>query len=103
MVHWPMPKTMDEYEFGTNATGGIGLGGDYKEYHILNGQTSDEELQVWTWGSSYGTQYREVAGGGDARRQAWSFGGTRTANMPCDRFCQPIQAAMARPPEPGIG
>jgi hypothetical protein len=75
--NWPIPKTMDEYEFG----GGAGLGGNYKEYRFLNGQSSDEELQVWTWGSSYGTQYREVSGGGDARRQAWSFGGNRTAAM----------------------
>ncbi len=83
---WPIPKTMDEYEFGTNATGGVGLGGTYKEYRSLtateSGTTVDEELQVWTWGSSYGTQYREISGGGDARRQAWSFGGTRTTNMP---------------------
>lgn len=83
---WPIPKTMEEYEFGTNATGGTGLGGAYKEYRSLtateSGTTVDEELQVWTWGSSYGTQYREVAGGGDARRQAWSFGGTRTTAMP---------------------
>jgi hypothetical protein len=79
---WPVPKIMDEYEFGTNATGGVGLGADYKEYRVLNAG-SDEELQVWNWGASYGTQYREVAGsGGDARRQAWSFGGTRTTNMP---------------------
>lgn len=83
---WPVPKTMDEYIFGTNATGGTGLGGNYKEYRSLtandSGTTVDEELQVWTWGSSYGTQYREVSGGGDARRQAWSFGGTRTTAMP---------------------
>ncbi|MEQ1522559.1 MAG: hypothetical protein ABL936_14915, partial [Aestuariivirga sp.] len=67
---WPIPKTMDEYEFGTAATGGAGLGGAYKEYRSLtateSGTTVDEELQVWTWGSSYGTQYREVSGGGDA-------------------------------------
>jgi transferrin binding protein len=85
--NWPKPKTMDEYEYGTNSTGGVGLGGDYKEYRALtaneSGTTVDEELQVWTWGHSYGTQYREVVdGGGDARRQAWSFGGTRTAVMP---------------------
>lgn len=84
--NWPIPKTMDEYVPGTNATGGVGLGGTYKEYRSLTadeeGTTVDEELQVWTWGHSYGTQYREIAGGGDARRQAWSFGGTRTAAMP---------------------
>jgi hypothetical protein len=85
--NWPIPKTMDEYVFGTNSTGGVGLGGAYKEYRSLtadeNGTTVDEELQVWTWGHSYGTQYRDVVdGGGDARRQAWSFGGNRTAAMP---------------------
>ena len=84
--NWPIPKTMDEYQYGTDATGGVGLGGAYKEYRSLTatetGTTVDEELQVWTWNHSYGTQYREIAGGGDARRQAWSFGGTRTAVMP---------------------
>jgi hypothetical protein len=49
---------------------------------VDGGKVIDEELQVWTWGNSYGTQYREIAGGGDARRQAWSFGGTKTAAMP---------------------
>lgn len=84
--NWPIPKTMDEYQYGTDATGGAGLGGTCKEYRSLTatdtGTTVDEELQVWTWDYSYGTQYREVAGGGDARRQAWSFGGTKTAAMP---------------------
>lgn len=75
---WPIPKVMDENEFGTNASLGEGLGGTYKEYNILNDASSDEVLQVWTWGDSYATQYREEAGGGNARRQAWSFGGTRT-------------------------
>ena len=76
---WPVPKTMEEYLPGS---GGTGLGGNYREYRFLNAGNSDEELQVWTWGSSYGAQYREVSSGDDARRQAWSFGGTRTANMP---------------------
>jgi hypothetical protein len=84
--NWPIPKTMDEYEFGTNASAGSGLGGAYKEYRSIDvdatGTTRDEDLQIWTWGNSYATQYREEGGGGDARRQAWSFGGTRTANMP---------------------
>jgi hypothetical protein len=88
--NWPIPKTMNEYEFGTAASGGVGLGGAYKEYRILSatdsGTTVDEELQVWTWGSSYGTQYREEDGSGDARRQAWSFGGTRTPAMPGGGF-----------------
>lgn len=83
-ANWPIPKTMDEYTFGTGA--GVGLGGTYKEYRSLTANSTgtlvDEELQVWSWGNSYGTQYRDVAGGGDARRQAWSFGGNRTAAMP---------------------
>jgi hypothetical protein len=74
---WPVPKTMPEHEVAA----GSGLGGNYREYHFVNTGV-DEELQVWTWGSSYGTQYRDVNGGGEARRQAWSFGGTRTPNMP---------------------
>lgn len=80
--NWPIPKVMEEDVFGTNASGGVGLGGTYKEYRYLSadasGTLTDEELQVWDWGSSYGTQYRDIAGAGDARRQAWSFGGTAT-------------------------
>jgi hypothetical protein len=86
---WPIPKTMDEYPAGTAATAGLGLGGAYKEYRALSydaaGTLNDEELQVWHWGNSYATQYRDVtAGGGDARHQAWSFGGSATpvASMP---------------------
>ena len=77
---------MDEYVFGTNATGGTGLGGTYKEYRSLSPSSSgtlvDEELQIWHWGNSYATQYRDVNGAGDAAHQAWSFGGTATAAMP---------------------
>ena len=84
--NWPIPKIMDEYEYGTNASGGVGLGGTYKEYRSIDvdatGATRDEDLQVWSWTNSYATQYREEGGGGDARRQAWSFGGTRTPSMP---------------------
>ncbi len=82
---WPVPKTMDEYVIGTNRTGGVALGGTYKEYRKISPAGADEELQVWHWGNSYGTQYRDVTGsGGEARHQAWSFGGTATpiANMP---------------------
>lgn len=81
---WPTSKTMDEYTFGTNASAGVGLGGTYKEYRALNtssaGTATDEELQVWNWNYSYGTQYRDAGGGGEAIHQAWSFGGTRTAS-----------------------
>lgn len=80
---WPVAKTMDEYAFGTNASLGAGLGGTYKEYRMMStssaGTAADEELQVWNWKYSYGTQYRNVASGGEAVDQAWSFGGTKTA------------------------
>ena len=79
---WPIPKTMNEYVFGTGA--GVGLGGTYKEYRAISndpaGNLNDEELQVWKWTNSYATQYRDAtSGGGEARHQAWSFGGTATA------------------------
>jgi hypothetical protein len=81
---WPIAKKMDEYTTGTNASGGVGLGGTYKEYRALSassaGTAVDEELQVWKWQYSYGTQYRDVTAGGEATHQAWSFGGTKTAS-----------------------
>lgn len=82
--NWPKSKAMNEYVFGTTAAGGVGLGGAYKEYRIvqagdLGQNTVDEELQVWTWGNSIAAQYRDMTGGGgEARNQAWSFGGTKT-------------------------
>jgi hypothetical protein len=91
---WPKPKTMEEYLAGGVATNQPGLGGSdlnayYKEYRSLTtegtGTTVDEELQVWNWQYSYGTQYRDMSGnGGEAKHQAWSFGGTKTdvAAMP---------------------
>ena len=88
---WGVPRTMDEYIPGTiragvNGTGGVGLGNSvYHEYHTLKpGNVAvDEELQVWQWGNSYATQYRDVSNGsGQARRQAWSFGGTAATAMP---------------------
>lgn len=69
---WPESLTMTEYDFGTAASGGLGLGGDYKEYRELT-DTTDEELQVWTWRHSAGIQYRDVPAGGEALHQAWSF------------------------------
>jgi C-lobe and N-lobe beta barrels of Tf-binding protein B len=83
---WPIPKTMNEYVAGTLARGNRGPGGlagaTYKEYRVAD-LTNDEELQVWHWTNSYVTQYRDVtAGGGEARHQAWSFGGNATAAMP---------------------
>jgi hypothetical protein len=78
---WPKTKPLDEFAPGTAA--GVGLGGTYNEYRAYNkspgGVGVDEELQVWNWGDSYGTQYRDVtAGGRDATHQAWSFGGNYT-------------------------
>jgi hypothetical protein len=85
---WPIAKTMNEFVSGTNASNGLGfggstLGGTYKEYRAYTkdktGKGVDEELQVWSFGNSYATQYRDVTdGGGPAVRQAWSFGGTKT-------------------------
>ncbi len=94
---WPVAKNMKEYTPGTcydlatgitllgciqaGGVGGVGLGGTYKEYRAYSSALGqDEELQVWNWKYSYGTQYRDVASGGaDAVHQAWSAGGTKTA------------------------
>ena len=83
---WPTTKVMNEYAAGTAK--GSGIGGTYKEYHLITkdaglASTQDEELQVWKWnagtGSSYATQYRDVTTGGNpATHQAWSFGGNYT-------------------------
>jgi hypothetical protein len=94
---WPIAKSMDEYLPGTcedravgvtmagciaaGGVGGVGLGGTYKEYRAFDSaKGQDEELQVWNWNYSYGTQYRNMStSGGEANQQAWSAGGTRTA------------------------
>jgi hypothetical protein len=91
-ANWPQPKYMREYVAGSTANDPFiapdNLGGTYKEYRALtyntSGGSADEVLQVWTWGNSYATQYRNLAEGGEASQQAWSFGGTRTsqASMP---------------------
>jgi C-lobe and N-lobe beta barrels of Tf-binding protein B len=82
---WPIPKTMAEYVAGTVAKGDHGpgglLGATYHEYRDID-FTHDEELQVWHWTDSYVTQYRDLAAGGEAAHQAWSFGGNATATMP---------------------
>lgn len=85
--NWPTPVQMTEYPTGTGApdpTGGNngGAGGNYREYRVYSevvGQERDESLQVWAWGNSYATQYRNTPSGGEATHQAWSFGGNRTA------------------------
>ena len=89
---WPKAKAMEEYVPGTVATNpdvSIGsLGGTYTEYRALSynadNSSADEELQVWNWGESYGTQYRDITAGGEAGHQAWTFGGNKTlvADMP---------------------
>ncbi len=89
---WPVPKYMKEYAAGSTYDDPFivpdHLGGTYKEYRALSynedGTSADEVLQVWTFGSSYATQYRDLADGGEAAHQAWSFGGTKTtaASMP---------------------
>ena len=89
---WPQAKLMKEFVAGTSAVDpdvAIGsLGGSYNEYRALSynadGSSADEVLQVWNWGESYGTQYRDITGGGEAGHQAWTFGGNKTprADMP---------------------
>jgi hypothetical protein len=110
---WPTPKSMLWYRFGsqnyiktartvavldpsapdTETAGSIGLaGGVYNEYRALSNVDAtpfDESLQVWTWGKSYGIQYRDVtAGGGSAAHQAWTYGAnsgqskTNAADLP---------------------
>jgi hypothetical protein len=84
---WPIAKTMDEYMAGStaypnpNGLEGSVLGGTYNEYRSYSrtagGTAVDEELQVWSFGNSYATQYRDVTTG-TAAHQAWSFGGTKT-------------------------
>ncbi len=82
---WPKPKEMTAYrEPAKGSPRKSGLGGKYTEYRELTrsdtGTAIDEELQVWRWSHSYGTQYRDASDGGEAAHQAWSFGGTRTAS-----------------------
>ncbi len=82
---WAVPKEMDEYVVGTNASGGVGLGGTYKEYRAYqnsNTDAYDEVLQVWTFGDSYAAQYRdETSGKETADKQAWAFGGLTTGSV----------------------
>ncbi len=82
---WPKPKEMTAYlEPGKDLPRRSGLGGVYTEYRELTrsdtGTAVDEELQVWRWNHSYATQYRDASDGGEAKHQAWSFGGNRTAS-----------------------
>jgi hypothetical protein len=77
---WPKPKDMKLFLSENAALGGTG---SYREYRQLTrteqGSGIDEELQVWRWNHSYGIQYRDATGGSEAKHQAWSFGGKRTA------------------------
>jgi hypothetical protein len=92
---WAKPKDMKEYVYGTNASGGVGLGGTYKEYRSYIADAAkpyDELLQVWTFDHSYAYQYRDETSGNDvADKQAWSFAGktgtsaTTDAAMPSTR------------------
>ncbi len=86
-----VPIYMDQYLPGTNATDPFNVGANanggsgtrYREYRALSNEANrDELLQVWSWDHSFATQYRNSAGGGDAKHQAWSFGGNATAAMP---------------------
>ncbi len=50
------------------------LGAQYTEYRTTT-STTDDELQLWQYGSSYAAQYRDVKSG----LSSWFFNGTRTA------------------------
>lgn len=109
---WPVPILMDEYVaiddttglripygdpsltpadyFGSNQVDAfngigpdmnIGSGADYREYRAVS-DDRNEVMQVWSWDDSYALQYRNASGGGEAKQQAWSFGGNATTNMP---------------------
>ena len=77
---WPKNHVMSEDLYGTCVTqGGIdpanstkcltpntanSLGATYNEYRFFDSSIpADEELQVWHWSNSYGTHYRDNAGG----------------------------------------
>ena len=87
---WAVPVKMKEYIPGTNRgdifNGGtpnenVGSGSNYREYRALTADR-DELLQVWAWDESYAVQYRNASSGGEAKQQAWTFGGNATKNMP---------------------
>lgn len=85
--NWPVPVPMDEYPTGTNRTeywdSGNKAGATYREYRVISGRDGnerDESLQLWVWGNSYATQYRNSIAGEEAVQQAWSFGGNKTAS-----------------------
>ena len=60
-----------------------GAGANYREYRALSKSAGrDEVLQVWAFDESYTLQYRNRSGGGEAKQQAWSFGGNATTAMP---------------------
>ncbi|MEO6608899.1 MAG: hypothetical protein ABIN69_10560 [Aestuariivirga sp.] len=86
---WPKTKDLSIYPAGTASFTPAVAGETYKEYRALSASSSgvavDEELQVWSWNDgSYGTQYRDVTGGGggDALHQAWSVGGKVATSIP---------------------
>ncbi|MFO1033200.1 MAG: transferrin-binding protein-like solute binding protein [Hyphomicrobiales bacterium] len=89
--NWPVPVLMDEYPDGTNATDPYnagsaaengGSGTNYREYRALSDSNGrDETLQVWAWTDSFATQYRSTPGGGEAKQQAWSYGGNKSTDV----------------------
>jgi hypothetical protein len=81
---WPVTKTMNYYS-PAGTTSSLADTPNYAEYRYFQKGAYDEELQVWSWGNSYTTQYRDVTNSGTAPvHQAWSFGGNYTpvASMP---------------------
>jgi len=77
--NWPVTKTMSYYPAG-GTTSTLADNPAYAEYRYFQKNTYDEELQVWSWGDSFATQYRDVTNSGTAPlHQAWSFGGNYTS------------------------
>jgi hypothetical protein len=56
---------------------------NYREYSISDAAANrDEVLQVWNWDDSYAVQYQNRIIKGDAKQQAWTFGGKEATKVP---------------------
>jgi hypothetical protein len=65
---------------GTKAN--AGSNGKYREYSVFDKEANrDEVLQVWSWDDSYAVQYQNRIIKGDAKQQAWTFGGKEATNL----------------------
>ncbi len=79
------PATSGSLQMGHAGLNGTQVGqAIYNEYTAYSSDPEnnpfDEELQIWTWGKSYASQYRDVTGGGSpAAHQAWTYGAANGA------------------------